>query len=48
MVKVSTTREADLSAAYWQVGEVGYALVADAAPREALDRAAAALARTLY
>jgi anti-sigma factor RsiW len=48
VLDVSTTTDADVTAAYWQVGEVGYALVADTAPREALDRAAAALSRTLY
>ena len=48
VLAVSTTTDADTAAAYWQVGEVGYALVADAAPREALDRAAGALSRTLY
>jgi anti-sigma factor RsiW len=48
VLKVGTTSDAELTAAYWQVGEVGYALVAEAVPREALDRVAAALARTLY
>lgn len=37
----------DLNAAYWQVGEVAYALVAKADSRE-LDKAALTLARSLY
>jgi len=37
----------DLNAAYWQVGEVAYALVAKADSRE-LDKAASQLARSLY
>ncbi len=37
----------DLNAAYWQVGEVAYALVAKADSRE-LDKAASKLARSLY
>lgn len=48
VVEPRTTADDGVTAAYWQVGEVGYALVADAAPREALGRAAEALARTLY
>lgn len=37
----------ELNAAYWQVGEVAYALVAKADSRE-LDKAASKLARSLY
>jgi anti-sigma factor RsiW len=48
VVDVGTAADAEVSAAFWQVGEVGYALVADDAPREALSRAAATLSRTLY
>lgn len=47
VVPATTVPREDLNAAYWQVGEVAYALVAQGETRE-LDRAAAALARSLY
>ncbi len=47
VVPATTVPREDLNAAYWQVGEVAYALVAQGTTRE-LDRAAAALARSLY
>ena len=47
VVPATTVPTGDLNAAYWQVGEVAYALVATAETRE-LDRAAARLARSLY
>ncbi|MBS9477201.1 anti-sigma factor family protein [Ancylobacter radicis] len=47
VVPATTVPREDLSAAYWQVGEVAYALVAQGQTRE-LDRAAASLARSLY
>lgn len=47
VVPATTVPTGDLNAAYWQVGEVAYALVAKAESR-ALDRAAARLARSLY
>ena len=37
----------DMTAAYWQIGEVAYALVAETGAPD-LDRAAEGLARTLY
>lgn len=43
----SVTRRDDLAAAYWQTGEVAYALVAKADARE-LDRAATHLSQSLY
>ncbi|UOK72065.1 anti-sigma factor family protein [Ancylobacter polymorphus] len=51
VVPATTVPRDGLTAAYWQVGEVAYALVAQAAPSadtRDLDRAAARLARTLY
>ena len=47
VVPATTVPTGDLNAAYWQVGEVAYALVAKSESRE-LDRAAARLARSLY
>lgn len=51
VVPATTVPREDLTAAYWQVGEVAYALVAHTgapAAARALDRAAGRLARTLY
>ncbi|WP_428032318.1 anti-sigma factor family protein [Ancylobacter sp.] len=51
VVPATTVPRDDLTAAYWQVGEVAYALVAHtgaATDTRDLDRAAARLARTLY
>ncbi|GLK71948.1 anti-sigma factor [Ancylobacter dichloromethanicus] len=51
VVPATSVPQDELTAAYWQVGEVAYALVAhtgDAADSRDLDRAAARLARTLY
>ena len=51
VVPATTVPRDDLTAAYWQVGEVAYALVAQTGPSadtRDLDRAAARLARTLY
>lgn len=51
VVPATTVPRDGLTAAYWQVGEVAYALVAQAGPSadtNDLDRAAARLARTLY
>ncbi|MBB5751365.1 anti-sigma factor family protein [Prosthecomicrobium pneumaticum] len=47
VVSASAVREGDLAAAYWQVGEVAYALVAAAEP-EALRAAAGRLAPSFY
>ncbi|QIB33785.1 anti-sigma factor family protein [Ancylobacter pratisalsi] len=47
VVPATSVPRGELNAAYWQVGEVAYALVAHAPPRE-LDRTAARLARSLY
>lgn len=47
VVPATTLPSGDFSTAYWQVGEVAYALVADAPSRD-LDRAALRLARSLY
>ncbi|MCS0502275.1 anti-sigma factor family protein [Ancylobacter mangrovi] len=47
VVQARTVSSEDLNAAYWQIGEVAYALVAQAPPRE-LDRTAERLARSLY
>lgn len=51
VVPATSVPKDELNAAYWQMGEVAYALVAqpgpEASPRE-IDRAAARLARSLY
>ncbi|MDQ0472235.1 anti-sigma factor family protein [Labrys wisconsinensis] len=47
VVPESSTRQEDLTAAYWQVGEVAYALVAKADARD-LDKAAGRLAGSLH
>ena len=47
VVPATSVPREDLKAAYWQVGEVAYALVADGTARE-LDRTAERLARSLY
>ncbi|MDQ0511279.1 anti-sigma factor family protein [Ancylobacter amanitiformis] len=47
VVPATSVPKDGLNAAYWQVGEVAYALVAHGDARE-LDRAAAGLARSLY
>lgn len=51
VVPATTVPQDDLTAAYWQIGEVAYALVAQRSPTadsHDLDRAAARLARSLY
>lgn len=48
VVAPSVTRQGDLGAAHWQVGDVAYALVAAARTDDALDRAAVGLSRSLY
>lgn len=51
VVPATTVPKDDLTAAYWQVGEVAYALVARSGPQAGtrdLDRAAARLVRSLY
>ncbi len=45
--KVSHVKRDDVQAAYWQIGEVAYALVGDGKAAD-LDGAAEKLARTLY
>jgi anti-sigma factor RsiW len=47
VVAATLAHQADLTAAYWQVGDVAYVLVAKAESGE-LDRAATRLARSLY
>jgi len=47
VVPTTIVHEGDLTAAYWQMGEVAYALVTKTDSRE-LDRAARQLARSLY
>jgi anti-sigma factor RsiW len=47
VVPATLAHQQDLTAAYWQVGDVAYALVARADSGE-LDRAASRLARSLY
>ena len=47
VVRASSVHKDDVTAAYWQIGDVAYALVAKANTRD-LDRAAIALADTLY
>lgn len=47
VVPATVVHEGDLTAAYWQMGEVAYALVAQADSR-ALNRTASQLARSLY
>lgn len=47
IVPVTLAHQTDLTAAYWQIGEVAYALVARDDSRNT-DRAAGRLARSLY
>jgi anti-sigma factor RsiW len=47
IVPVTLAHQTDLTAAYWQIGEVAYALVAREDARN-IDRAAGRLARSLY
>ncbi|BBK44677.1 transcriptional regulator (anti-sigma factor) [Allostella vacuolata] len=47
VIPATLAREGDLAAAYWQMGEVAYALVGRGDARE-LDQAAGRLARSLY
>jgi anti-sigma factor RsiW len=47
IVPVTLAHQTDLTAAYWQIGEVAYALVAREDSRN-IDRAAGRLARSLY
>lgn len=47
VVPATLAHEGDLTAAYWQVGDVAYALVAKADAQD-LDKAAEGLARSLY
>ena len=48
VIAPTVTGETDVVAAYWQVGDVAYALVAKAADRVALAKAADRLAATLH
>ncbi|TIT43249.1 MAG: anti-sigma factor, partial [Mesorhizobium sp.] len=47
VVKPALAPSGDISSAYFQIGEVAYAVVARSDARD-LDRAAETLARTLY
>jgi anti-sigma factor RsiW len=47
VVRATSVHNAEITAAYWQIGDVAYALVTKANARD-LDRAAIALADTLY
>lgn len=48
VVRATSVDRDDVTAAYWQIGEVAYALVTTKANTRDLDRAAIALADTLY
>lgn len=48
VIAASLVDEEETTAAYWQVGDVAYALVTNGADRNALDSTAEELARTLY
>jgi anti-sigma factor RsiW len=48
VVAPAVTRQGDLSAAHWQVGDVAYALVAATGDDDDLDRAAKGLSRSLH
>ena len=48
VIAADVTAAGGTTAAYWQIGDVAYALVADRAERRDLERAAETLAGTLY